>query len=163
MADIEKFTAAFPDSKFQDQVSNYAMYTLGPGQLNDQRGWWRSGKRSLAANPNSLPALLLLASFYGEDPKPGSSAKAITYSQKAIEVAKPDAPDADKSHKISAGVAHYTIGYAYLKQEKTAAAIPELKTAALLKGQDEQQYARGLYGLGFAYGKLNNLPRPATC
>jgi len=37
MADIEKYSAAFPDSKFQDQVSNYAMYTLGPGQLNDQR------------------------------------------------------------------------------------------------------------------------------
>jgi hypothetical protein len=35
MSDIEKYSAAFPDSKFQDQVSNYAMYTLGPGQLND--------------------------------------------------------------------------------------------------------------------------------
>jgi len=30
------FPPAFPDSKFQEQVSNYAMYTLGPGQLNDQ-------------------------------------------------------------------------------------------------------------------------------
>jgi tetratricopeptide (TPR) repeat protein len=50
------------------------------------------------------------------------------------------------------------IGYAYLKQEKTASAIPELKSAAaLLKGQDEQQYARALYGIGFAYGKLSKL------
>jgi tetratricopeptide (TPR) repeat protein len=55
-------------------------------------------------------------------------------------------------------VAHSTIGWAYLKQEKTASAIPELKTAStLLKGQDEQQYARALYGLGFAYAKLNKL------
>jgi hypothetical protein len=46
----------------------------------------------------------------------------------------------------------------YLKQEKTAASIPELRTAStLLKGQDDQQYARALYGLGFAYGKLNKL------
>jgi len=30
MAFIETYSAAFPDSKFQDQVSNYAMYTLGP-------------------------------------------------------------------------------------------------------------------------------------
>ena len=45
-----------------------------------------------------------------------------------------------------------------MKQDKTAAAIPEFKSAsALLKGQDEQQYARALYGLGFAYGKLNKL------
>jgi tetratricopeptide (TPR) repeat protein len=56
-------------------------------------------------------------------------------------------------------VAHSTVGFAYLKQEKTASAVPELRTAtALLKGQGEdQQYARALYGLGFAYGKLNKL------
>jgi tetratricopeptide (TPR) repeat protein len=158
MADIEKFTAAYPDSKFQEQVSNYAMYTLGPDQLNDKARLVSFGEKILASNPNSLTALLLLANFYGDDSKPGSAAKAITYSQKVIEVAKADAPDADKVHKISAGVAHNTIGWAYLKQEKTAASIPELKAAAgLLKGQDEQQYARALYGLGFAYGKLNKL------
>jgi tetratricopeptide (TPR) repeat protein len=158
MADIEKFTAAYPDSKFQEQVSNYAMYTLGPDQLNDKARLVSFGEKILASNPNSLTALLLLANFYGDDAKPGSAAKAITYSQKVIEVAKADAPDADKTRKISAGVAHNTIGWAYLKQEKTAASIAELKTAAaLLKGQDEQQYARALYGLGFAYGKLNKL------
>jgi tetratricopeptide (TPR) repeat protein len=156
MADIEKFTAAFPNSKFSDQVSSYAMYTLGPGQLNDPARLVAFGEKTLAANPNSLPALLLLGSYYVEDPKAGSIAKAIAYSQKAIEVAKPDAPDADKSHKMSAGVAHSTIGYAYLKQEKTQSAIPELKTAAgLLKGQDESSYAVALYRLGFAYAKLN--------
>ena len=155
MAEIEKFTAAYPESKFSDQVSNYAMYTLGPGQLNDPTRLVSFGEKTLAANPNSLPALLLMASYYADS---NSSAKAITYAQKAIEVAKPDAADADKSRKLSAGAAHNTIGWAYLKQEKTTAAIPELKTAAgLLKGQDEQQYARALYGLGFAYGKLNKL------
>jgi len=158
MAEIEKFTAAFPDTKFQDQVSNYAMYTLGPGQLNDQARLVAFGEKVLASNPKSLAALLLLAGYYGDDTKPGSSAKAISYAQKAIEVAKADAPDADKSRKTSAGAAHNTIGWAYLKQDKTTAAIPELKAAAaLLKGQEEQQYARALYGLGFAYAKLNKL------
>jgi tetratricopeptide (TPR) repeat protein len=158
MAEIEKFSAAFPDSKYGDQVSNYAMYTLGPDQLNDKVRLVSFGEKALASNPNSLAALLLLANYYGDDTKPGSAAKAISYSQKAIEVAKPDSPDADKSRKIAAGVAHNTIGWAYLKQEKTASAIPELKMASvLLKGQDEQQYARALYGLGFAYAKLNKL------
>ena len=74
-------------------------------------------------------------------------------------MAKPDAPEADKSSKLSGGVARTIVGYTYaFKQEKTSAAIPELKTAAaLLKGQDDQQYARALYGLGYAYGKLNKL------
>jgi tetratricopeptide (TPR) repeat protein len=155
MAEIEKFTAAYPDSRFGDQVSNYAMYTLGPGQLNDQARLVVFGEKMLATDPNSLPALLLLAGHYGDS---GNSAKAITYAQKAIVVAKADAPDADKSRKLAAGAAHNTIGWAYLKQEKTTPAIPELKAAAALtKGQDEQQYARALYGLGFAYGKLNKL------
>jgi tetratricopeptide (TPR) repeat protein len=158
MADIEKYSAAFPDSKFQDQVSSYAMYTLGPGQLNDQARLFAYGEKTLAANPNSLPALLLLAGSYVDDGKPADLGKAITYSQKAIAVAKADAPDADKSRKLSAGVAHSTLGYAYMKQDKTAPALPELRSAvALLKGQDDQQYSVALYRLGFAYAKLNKI------
>jgi tetratricopeptide (TPR) repeat protein len=157
MSDIDRFSAAYPNSKYQDQISPYALYALG--QLNDQTRLLAYAEKALAANPNSLPALLLLANFYGDDKQPGSAAKAVSYAQKAIEAAKPDAPDADKPRKISAGVAHNIVGYTYaFKQDKTSAAIPELKAAAaLLKGQDDQQYARALYGLGYAYGKLSKL------
>jgi tetratricopeptide (TPR) repeat protein len=156
MVDIDKFTTGFPDSKYQESVSGLALEALS--QLKDGARLVAFGEKMLAANPNSLPALILLANYYSEDPKPGGAAKAITYCQKTIEVAKADAPDADKSRKLSAGAAHSIIGWTYLKQEKTAASVPELKAAAaLLKGQDEQQYARTLYGLGFAYGKLNKL------
>jgi tetratricopeptide (TPR) repeat protein len=158
MAFIEAYSAAFPDSKFQEQVSNYAMYTLGPGQLNDQPRLLAYGEKTLVANPNSLPALLLMAGAYIDDAKPGSVAKAVSYSQKAITVANADAPDADKSRKLAAGVAHSIVGYAYIKQDRTPAAIPELKSAAaLLKGQDDQQYSVALYRLGFAYAKLNKV------
>ena len=156
MADIEKFTVGFPDSKYQESVSGLALEALS--QLKDNARLVTYGEKMLAANPNSVPALLLMANYYSEDGKPGSSAKAVSYSQKIVEISKPDASDADKSRKLSAGAAHNIIGWAYLKQEKTAPSIPELKSAsALLKGQDDQQYARALYGLGFAYGKLNKL------
>src|SRR6266850_2521671 len=108
MAYIEKFTAGFPDSKYQEQVSGYALYTIS--QLNDPARLVSFCEKTLATNPNSLPALLMLATFYSDDPKPGGVAKAITYAQKVLAVAKADAPDADKSHKISAGVAHSTLG-----------------------------------------------------
>jgi tetratricopeptide (TPR) repeat protein len=158
MAYIEAYTAAFPESKFGEQVSSYAMYTLGPGQLNDQARLFSYGEKTLAANPNSLPALLLLAGTYVDDPKPGSVAKAVTYAQRAITVAKADDPAADKSRKTSAGLGHSIVGYGYLKEDKTAGAVPELKAAVeLLKGQDEQQYAIALYRLGFAYAKLNKV------
>lgn len=156
MSDIERFSAAFPNSQYQEQVSQYAMYTLGPGQLNDPARLVAFGEKSLAANPNSIPALLMLANTYVEETKPASWAKAVTYSQKVVTLAKADAPDADKSHKLSAGVAHSTLGYAYMKQDKTAAAIPELKSASsLLKGQDDTAYSAALYRLGYAYAKLS--------
>lgn len=154
MADIERFTPAFPESRFQEQIASYAMMSLS--DLKDTSQLIAYAEKTLAADPNNLPALLLLAGTYADDPKPGSVTKAVTYSQKAIAAAKADAPDADRTRKVSAGAAHSTLGYAYMKQDKTAAAIPELKTAAaLLKGLDDQQYAIALYRLGFAYAKLN--------
>ncbi|MGD0513876.1 MAG: hypothetical protein ABSA29_11300 [Terriglobales bacterium] len=156
MADIERFTPTFPNSRFQDQVASYAMMTLS--ELKDTTRLISYGEKTLVTDPNNLPALLLLATTYVDDPKPGSLPKAITYSQKAIEAAKADAPNADRSRKVSAGVAHATIGYAYMKQDKTASAIPELKSASvLLKGLDDQQYAIAMYRLGFAYAKLNKV------
>jgi tetratricopeptide (TPR) repeat protein len=153
---IERFTPAFPKSRFEDQITSYAMVSLS--ELKDTSRLVAYGEKTLQANPNSLAALLLLANTYVEDPKPGSLNKAITYAEKAIAAAKADAPDADRSHRVSAGVAHYTLGYAYLKQDKTAAGIPELKTAGtLLKGQDDQSYALAMFRLGFAYAKLNRV------
>ncbi len=158
MSYIDHFTAAFPDSRFQEQVSQYAMYTLGPGQLNDPSRLVAYGEKTLASNPNSVPALLLLSNSYVEGSKPGAISKAITYSQKVIELSKANAPDADRSRKLSAGVAHSTIGYALMKQDKTAAAVTELKAASgLLKGQDDVAYATALYRLGYAYAKLNHV------
>ena len=155
MSHIERFTAAYPKSQYQEKVAQYAIYTLGPGQLNDTPRLIAFGEKTLAANPDSVPTLLQLANSYADESKPGSIAKAVTYSQKVIAITNPDAPDADSARKLSAGVAHSTLGYAYMKQEKTAAAVPEFKTAsALLKGQDEVSYATALYRLGYAYAKL---------
>ena len=156
---IERFTPAFPASRFEEPVAQYAMFTLG--QLNDSARLFAYGEKSLAANPNSMPTMLLLANAYVEDSRPTSLGKAITYSQKVIELAKADAPDADQSRKLSAGVAHSTLGYAYAKQDRVAAAIPELKAAADLlrgQGQDQVPYATALYRLGWAYGKTNKIP-----
>jgi tetratricopeptide (TPR) repeat protein len=156
MADIERFTPAFPNSRFDEQITQYAMISLN--DLKDMNRLVSYGEKTLAANPNSLGTLTLLANAYADDPRPGSLAKSASYAQKTIEVAKADSPTADRSHRLAAGVAHSTLGYVYMKQEKTAAAIPELKSAtALLKGEDDQSYALAMYRLGFAYGKLNKV------
>jgi tetratricopeptide (TPR) repeat protein len=155
MSDIERYAAAFPNSQYEEQITQYAMVSLS--ELKDMPRLIAFGEKTLAANPKSLTALLLLSGAYADDPQPGSLAKAVTYAQRAIDVAKADAPDADRTRKLSGGMAHSTLGYAYMKQNKTAAAVPELQAAvALLKGQDDQQYAIALYRLGYAYAKLPN-------
>ena len=153
--DIDKFNATFPNSQFSDQIATYAMGSLE--QLKDEPRLVAYGEKILATDPNNLPALLLLANAYVDDPKPGSTAKAVTYAQRAIAAAKADAPDADKAHKVSAGSAHATLGYAYMKQDKTMAAIAELKAATVLLKDQPDQDARPLYLLGFAYAKLRRV------
>ena len=156
MGYIEKFTPAFPNSRFDESVASYAMIALG--ELKDTPRLITYGEKTLATNPNNLPTLLMLANTYADDSKPGSAAKAITYAEKAVTIANANAPDADRSRKVSGGLAQSTLGYAHMKQDKTAAAIPELRSACtLLKGQDDQSYAVAGYRLGYAYAKLNKV------
>jgi tetratricopeptide (TPR) repeat protein len=153
---IDKFTVTFPKSKMDEQVTSYAMLSLS--QLQDNHRLVNYAEKALAANPNNLPALLLLANNYVDSSEPGALAKAVTYAQKAILAAKADDPAADKSQKISAGVAHSVMGRAYAKQSKTLPSMSELKSAtALLKGNDEQQYTVAAYYLGWDYAKVNKL------
>jgi tetratricopeptide (TPR) repeat protein len=158
MAYIEAFGSGFPKSRFESSVAQYVMYTLGPGQLNDPARLVSYGEKSLAADPNNMATLLLMASAYVEETAPAAIGKSVTYAQKVIELAKADAPDADRARKLSGGVAESTLGFALMKQDKTAAAVTHLKSASeLLKGQDDVAYATALYRLGFAYAKMNKV------
>src|SRR5271157_1298187 len=67
MTDIEKFTPAFPKSQHELQVSQLALYSLQ--QLNQPQRVEAYGEKTLAANPDSVPTLLMLANAYAEDPK----------------------------------------------------------------------------------------------
>jgi len=153
MDDIDKFTITFPKSAMDDQLSSLAMLSLS--ELRDNKRLVAYGEKALAANPDNLPALVMLANAYADA---NESVKAVPYAQKAILVAKADAPDADRARKVSAGSAHSVLGRIYANQGKTLPSISELKSAtALLKGQDEQQFAVAAYYLGWDYAKLSKL------
>lgn len=157
---IERYTPAFPDSKFAEPVSQYAIYSLQ--QLNQPERLVAYGEKSLAADPNSLPTLILLANAYSEEPKGADLPKAISYARKAITLAKADSPDATRQQKLSAGVAYSALGYALMRQEKTPAAITEFKSATALLKEDPASYQMALYRLGYAYAKLGRLPDART-
>lgn len=160
MAYIERYTPAFPESKFAEPVSQYAIYSLQ--QLNEPERLVAYGEKSLASDPNSLPTLILLANAYSEQPKDTNLPKAITYARKAIELAKADSPDATRQQKLSAGVAHSALGYSLMREEKTPAAITEFKSATSLLKEDSASYQMALYRLGYAYAKLGRLAEART-
>jgi len=156
MDKIEKFGATFPKSGMDEQLTSYALLSLS--ELKDAPRLIAYGEKAVAANPNNMAAMLMLANTYVDSAEPGALNKAAKYAGQAILVAKADQPDADKSRKISAGVAHSTLGRVYAKQQKTMPSITELKAATiLLKGQDEQQYAVAAYFLGWDYAKQKRL------
>ena len=154
LAYVEKFTATFPQSGMDDQLTSYAMMSMA--ELRDNKRLIAYAEKVLAAKPDNMAALILLANTYVESPETAS--KAITFAEKAIAVAKVDEKDPAGPNRVSAGVAHCIIGRAYANQGKNLPSISELKTASsLLKGEDEQQYAVAVYFLGWNYAKLNKL------
>jgi tetratricopeptide (TPR) repeat protein len=151
MAYIEKFTPAFPKSQFDQQISQLALYSLQ--QLNQPQRLEAYGEKALAANPDSLPTLLMMANAYAEDAK--QSAKAVPYASKVITLVGPNPSTVDKARKLSAGVAHSTLGYVYLTQDKLTPAVTELRTAVALLPEDPQAQQAALFRLGYAYAKEN--------
>ncbi len=150
---VEKFETAFPNSRFSEQIAQYGMFSLQ--EMRESTRAIAYGEKLLAKNPESMATLVLLAGLYAEDQKVGNPVKAMTYAKKVLTLANAEAPDADETRKLSAGVAYSTMGYALLRQEKTTAAIPELKRGAALLKQDPGSYSTVLYRLGYAYAKLN--------
>jgi tetratricopeptide (TPR) repeat protein len=156
MSDIERYIPAFPDSRFQEQIMQMAVYTLG--QLNDSARLASFGEKALAANPNNVSMLVLLASAFVESPNASDTPRAETYARKALELSKEHPSSDERKQRLSNGLAHSALGFALLKQEKTLAAITELKAGSTDLKDDPAAYSTVLYRLGFAYAKANKVP-----
>jgi len=150
MTEIEKFTPAFPKSKYEAQVSQLALYSLR--QLNQPQRLEAYGEKALAANPDSIATLLMMGDAYAANPK--DAAKAATYANKVITLVGPN-PDT-KEKKSYAGLAHVTLGRAQLNQEKLIPAVTDLKTAVTLLQDDPADQQQALFYLGYAYAKQNH-------
>jgi tetratricopeptide (TPR) repeat protein len=152
MTEIEKFTPAFPKSKFEGQVSQLALYSLR--QLNQPQRLEAYGEKTLTANPDSIPTLLMMADAYAGDPK--EAAKAATYANKVLTLVGTNPAAGDKEKRSYAGLAHITLGRAELNQDKLIPAVTDLKTAVSLLQDDPQDQQQALFFLGYAYGKQNH-------
>ena len=160
MGYIERYIAAFPGSRVEDQVMQLAVYTLG--QTNESARLVSFGEKALAANPNSISMLAALANAFAESSDQSLAPRAETYARKALELAKGQTATEENKLAIYSGLAHSALGYALLKQEKNVPAIAELKTAADELKSNADAHSAALYRLGFAYAKTGKLADAKT-
>ena len=159
MAEIEKFTAAYPRLEISGAGFELRHVHAGSGPVERSRsGWSHSGKRFLRPIQNRLPRCSCWQVPTETIPSRAAPPRRSRIRREPSRSRKQMHPTRINRENFRRESRTTPSDGPNLKQEKTAAAIPELKAAAvLLKGQDDQQYARALYGLGFAYGKLNKL------
>ncbi len=151
ITEIERFSEVFQGSKLTDNANLLAVATYQ--ELNDMPRLIAFGDKALAGDPKNFSLLTLLANAFAEDPKGTNLTKADAYSRQAIELIKADTTTAADNKQITEGFAHQILGYTLMRQEKTTAAIAELKIAAGMLKADSAKYSITLYRLGFAYAK----------
>ena len=158
--EISRFAAAFPNSSYKGALSQLALYALQ--QEGDWAKLYEAGEKLVAADADSFTTLALVASAYAEDPKNAHLDKVMEYGHKAVELAKADDPAADQQRKLAAGLAHSAMGYALMKEHKTAQAAVELKKGADLLESNPDACAPVLYRLGNAYAMLSRYAEART-
>ncbi len=160
MGYIDQFSPAFPKSRYAEAVSQHGIYSLQ--QMNDTARLAEYGEKALAADPNNVGTLVMLANAFAEEQSMAHAEKALQYARRALELAKGEDPGAAQKDVLAAGVAHSAIGWVLMKQEKTPAAISELQQAARMLKRDATSYAMVLYRLAYAYAKTGKLPEART-
>src|SRR5574340_450363 len=118
LAMIERYTAAFPKSKYSEQVATLAVITLQ--QMQDWAGLARFAEKAVAADPDNVVLQAAVAAALVRDPKGAYLNQAAAYARKAIALAK--AESKDPQTRKTAGVAHSTLGLFLLREENYVAA-----------------------------------------
>ncbi|HZU21186.1 MAG TPA: hypothetical protein VE998_00045 [Terriglobales bacterium] len=153
---VRQFTPAFPKTRYAAQVAQYAIISLL--QTGDFSGLASYGEKAVKENPDNAAVVVLVARGYSEDQKsPAHLEQAAVYARRAIALAQADSSLTAEQKSQMIGTAKSVVGWSLLRQDKAAAAIPELKEAAPLLKSNAVDYSTALYGLAFAYAKLNRI------
>ncbi len=155
---IAAFAEAFPESPKAKQVP--AMYALMYQQAGDIPRAIENAEKAIAADPENETMLLVLGEIHVAQRKKLAEAQQLAQQLLKVMDAKKRADgvaEADWSKYLDnyRGAAHSIVGRSLMLQDKSAAAIPELQTAAKMLQGNTAALDPVLYYLGFAYAKLN--------
>jgi tetratricopeptide (TPR) repeat protein len=160
---MERYAAAFPDSPYTKDARDTAAVAYLQAQKNDKM--IEAAQKNLAADPDDVRMLLLLADYWSEKGTPAQLDKALAYAQKALDdlaaAKKPEGvSDDDWKNQVALqqGVAYAAIGMVYVNKGRNPQAIDAFKKASPLLKADTVSYGRNLYRWGFTLAKMRRLP-----
>ena len=156
-----RFAAAFPDSPFTANAREQAVFAYERAQ--DTPKMMEAAQAILAADPNNVDMLDLLADFWSE--KGQQLDKASQYAHKALDALtaakKPDqVPDDQWQQQVSVqkGLAYSSLGQVDVNKGQNADAVSAFKEAGPLLKSNSFSYARNQYRLGFTLAKMQRIP-----
>lgn len=154
---LERYAAAFPDSAYTASVRE--QIPVAYQQANNPAKMMEAVQKILAADPNDVAMLLLLADTWSSAGKELDKAEADA--QKALALlAKaqkpPSTPDDQWKQQVALqqGLAYTSLGQIYVIRGANAKAVDVLQKAKPLLKPDNTNYARNLYRLGFTLAKM---------
>ena len=158
---FERYAAAFPVSPYTASVREQT--AIAYQQSKNTAKMTSTAQAILAADPNNVSMLLLLADSWSEaDQQPD---KAAAYAQKALDALKdakkPDNLTDDQWRQqttLEKGIAYSVIGEVDVIKGKNAPAVDSFQLANPLLKTNNYYYGRNLYRLGFTLAKMRLTP-----
>lgn len=156
---LDQIGQAFPGGAYAQRLP--AAYALAYQQTGDVTKMVAHAQKAVEAEPENEAMRLLLGETYLQQKRLDDATTHARSILKILEAkTRPEGtPEADWTKYLNGyrGAAQSIVGRALMQQDKTAAALPELKAALDLLANDQQALAPVLYNLGFAYAKQNRL------
>jgi tetratricopeptide (TPR) repeat protein len=156
---LDAFAKAYPDTPNGSQLN--FQYLMAYEMAGDAAKADEYGEKAIAADPNNVEALNLVAYDYALARRSNTD-KAAEYAKRVITAVpamkKPEGVS-DEQFKAQQngqlGMAHLVLGYTNLlkagKTHRAGPAVQELKTSADLLSTNPQLQGQALYFLGYAY------------
>jgi tetratricopeptide (TPR) repeat protein len=162
---FEQYAAAFPDSPYTPGARDQA--AIAYQQAQNVPKMISSAQAALAADPNDVSMLLLLADHWSDSDQQLDQAAANA--QKALaalqQQKKPDnVTDEQWRQQVSleTGLAYSCLGEVSVARGRNSSAVEAFKQANPLLKSNAFYYGRNLYRLGFTLAKMQRIPEART-
>ncbi len=158
---LDQFCQAYPELAKEHAGNLNYRYAVAYAQINQPEKADAYAEKAIAADPNDIDALNLVAYHYAFR-VPSKRAEAATYANKVLALIpaakKPEGASDDyfkTQQNTQEGMARVTLGYLNLVQNATthhvAGAVREFSKAAPLLGSNPELQGEAYYLLGYAY------------